>query len=303
MTWFQNPFSSDYKGIWVLADRRHTPYFNCPRNEGRGDDYVVVWNEPSTTYDLSGTDADSNNTDTLNIAIAPGTNDYKNWTVISLDISGSTPSATNPIEIVSAINADSTFSTYFTAKLEEFDSGAERITIRQKKSVTQFRFYVINGQAEEVLNFNSKAGVAELPTYFHRHIVWLGLDYDEQLSFTDGVNELVELDPDASGGASVVDDNIIDNAVNKRCKSLVYDSSVTQEDWDLLDGQSGLFQFVKGPSAGPVSTTETQIIFNAGASVGDLAKEIVTQLDASSVIVAVFSKPYTLTSSDLITPP
>jgi hypothetical protein len=76
-----------------------------------------------------------------------------------------------------------------------------------------------------------------------------------------------------------------------------------QEDWELLQGKSGLFQFTSGPGAGPVTSTTTQIIYPAGAKEGDLAKKIVTQKNGSAVVVAEYEMPYTLQASDLITPP
>jgi hypothetical protein len=96
---------------------------------------------------------------------------------------------------------------------------------------------------------------------------------------------------------------LINNAVDAKGNSLGYSSSTVHTDWELLAGRSGLFQFTKGPSTGSVSTTTTTIIYPAGASTGDLAKKIVTQYDASSVVVKQYEMPYTLTSGDLITPP
>lgn len=301
MTFFQNVFTSEFRGSFPVADRSLTPHFNCPRNEGRGDEIVFAWNEGP--YDLSGNDADGNSTDTLVINLAMNVNDYHDWATVSLNIAGATPAATTAEEIVEIINGNDSFKGWFTAKVEKFDSGASRVSIRQNQPVPRFRFYIVNGRAEEKLRFNAKAGVAELTTYFHRHIVWINFDANEREIWSDGTNILIELDPSASGGASAVDTAIIDNAVDKSGKTLGLDSSNTREDWELMAAQSGFFEFTKGPSGGAVSTTDTEIIYHAGSKVGDFAQKIVTQFDAGGAIVAKFILPHTLASSDLITPP
>ncbi len=68
MSFFQNPHSWDFHGIWVLGDRHLSPEFRCPSNKGRGDEMVVVWEAPP--YNISGNDADSNSTNTLVIEFA-----------------------------------------------------------------------------------------------------------------------------------------------------------------------------------------------------------------------------------------
>lgn len=297
MTFFQNVFTSDFRGTFPIADRAQTPLFPCPKNAGRGDEIIVAWNEGP--YDLSGTDADSNTTDTLVINFATNVNDFRDWATISLDISGATPAATTTEEIVAAVNADNRFKSYFTAKTEKFSSGTSRVTISQRQPVPRFRFYIVDGRAEEKIRFNARAGVAELLTYFHRHIVWIDFDVTEKLIWSDGTNILRELDP----GSSDVDAAIIDDAVDKNGKTLGLDSSTVKADWELMNAQSGFFEFTKGPSVMGVSTTETEIMFHAGSKVGDFAQKIVTQLDSGGAIVAKFILPHTLVSSDLITPP
>jgi len=305
MTYFQNPFPYDFRGIWTLADRQHSSNFSIPRNAGRGDEVLYAWAEPTNdnTYKLDGTDADGGDLSDLTFVLAYNQNDYKNWVEITVDVEGATAAATTVIEIAALLNADSSWSSYFTATVSSFDNGLDRLFVKQKFADVRMHSFVRNTGAETILKFNARAGVAELPTYFHRHIVFADFDSAEQLSYTDGVNQLIELDPDAAGGSSDVDDDVIADAVDSKGNSLGLDPSAVQGDWSLLQGGSGLFTFTSGPSSNAVSTTETVLEYPAGAVVGDLGKQTVTQFDASSDIIAIFELPYTLTSSDLITPP
>lgn len=283
MPYFQNLFTADFEGNWLLADRHHIPKFVCSHNSGRGDEVVVTWNDGP--FDLSTVDSDStNSTDTLEIVFA--LNNQKNWTTLAVDITASaaSSSAVTSEEIVAALNANSTFNSWFVAQLgpspETSDYNTKRVMISQKKPVTNFRFYINNGRAEEVLRFNARAGVAELPTYFSRHSM------DNRFVFDDCANMLIELDPGLN-----VDANIINSAVNSKGKSLGYSSATVSEDWQLLAGRSGLFEFTNAVDG------STDIIYSAGAKAGDLAKKIVTSGGNTFVM------PYTLQSGDLITPP
>jgi hypothetical protein len=283
MSFFQNVFTYDFEGNWVLGDRQHIPKFVVRRNAGRGDEMVVAWNQGP--YDLSGTDADGTNTcDTLEIVFS--LHDFKNWATISVDIASGADdtSAVTSSEVVTALNANTLFAERFVASLSgwtEDASGVKRVMIRQRKPATEMRFYINNGRAEEKIQFNGRAGVAELPTYFARHTI------ANRFSFDDCQNHLIALDPTSS----TVEENIIINAVDFKGVSMGYDGTTVQEDWQLLEGRSGLFDFTSNDGSGTV------IVYPAGAQEGDLAKKIITDSGNTFVI------PYTLTSGDLITPP
>ena len=282
MSFFQNVFTYDFEGNWVLGDRQHIPKFVVRRNAGRGDEMVVAWNQGP--YDLSGNDADGTNTcDTLEIVFA--LHDFKNWATLSVDIASGADdtSAVTPSEVVTALNANTLFAERFTASLggwTEDTSGTKRVMIRQRKPATEMRFYINNGRAEEKIQFNGRAGVAELPTYFGRHTIANRFTYD------DCQNHLIALDTTSS-----VEQNIMINAVDFKGNSMGYDGTTVQEDWQLLEGRSGLFDFTSNDGSGTV------IVYPAGAQEGDLAKKIISDSGNTFVI------PYTLTSGDLITPP
>ena len=283
MSFFQNPFTEDWRGVWVLGDRHHQPTFVCPRNSGRGDELVVSWEDE--TFDLSGTDSDGNDSDTLNIrfAIFP---EFRKWAQLSIDVTSEAAStaAVTHAEIVASLNEDDQFAGWFTASVNVSNG---RTQIRSRRDSTELRFFIENGQAEEALRFNAKSGVAELPTYMDRHKVIHLMTAAERDSFTDNTNHLVPLDP----AANTVDANVIDNALDLNGVSLGLDSSTVQADWQLLQGQSGIFTFTNDQGGGVV------VEYPAGAKVGDLAKKITT------VGSDITEEPYTLTASDLITPP
>ncbi|MHA2043221.1 MAG: hypothetical protein ACW99G_00420 [Candidatus Thorarchaeota archaeon] len=304
MTYYQNVFTTDFRGTFPLADRSATPLWTCPGNSGRGDENVIAWAEGP--YDLSGSDADSTSTADLNINLALSGGDYRKWISISVDITSAaaSTSAVTALEINAALNADSVFTSYFTATLGKFDSGADRVIITQKLPVTRIRFYIVNGAAESVLLFNARAGVSELPTYFHRHIVYLGLTADEQAQFSqEAHNILLELDPEDAGGASNVDDDIISNAVDRFGNNLGFDPADVLEDWELMvNNQSGLYIFKKQTVDGSDRITEI-IEYHAGAEVGDLGRKTTfTYTAANTNPDEIFEVPYVLESGDLITP-
>ena len=93
---------------------------------------------------------------------------------------------------------------------------------------------------------------------------------------------------------NAVEANIINNAVNFRGVSLDFTSTTVRADYALLEGRSGLFDFTNDDGS---SSPNTKIIYPAGAVAGDLAKKIIVSGTDTFVI------PYTLLSTDLITPP
>ena len=287
MSFFQNPFTDEFRGSWVLGDRQQSLTFVCPGNKGRGDTVITAWSDGP--YNLSGNDADGNSKAvlTIKLCILP----FRGWSSVAVNIGSG--SALTVDAIVTALNADATFAGLFTAS-KNVTSG--RLEITSLKPTTSMKFYVVNGRAESVLKFNARAGIAELPTYFSRHTM------AEILNFPDSANMLVALNPYAAGGSSVVDDALINNAVDGKGVSLGYSASTVQADYQLLEGRSGLFKFQKITVDG--SNRITQIIaYSAGAAVGAPAmKTKYTYTSANTNPDKITEEPYTLESGDLITP-
>jgi hypothetical protein len=312
MAYFQNPFQSEFRGSWVLGDRQYSLTFVCPPNTGRSNEFVVSWNEPSgTTFNLSGNDADGNPKNILNIRMSVDST-FKHWGNLSINLTDNThanlnpapnSSAITPAQIVSILNADPNFSSYFKATLENSSVSQSqfknRIGIRMNYESTRMKFFIINGQAEEVLQFNNRAGVAQLPLYFSRCKIWGG----DLTKPSDESYALVLLDPSNVGGTSDVDNNVIDRAVDLKGNSLGLDSSTILADWELLRGRgSKLFTFRKNTV--DVSDRITQVIeYPAGALPGDLARKIQYVYAGSNKNPSQSTEiPYVIQSNDLINP-
>ena len=282
MSYFQNVFKQDIILPILLADNQYSPNFKIGLNSGRGDENLLSWKEPP--YDLSGNDADgdSNNTLTIGFAIDPA---FKNWSYISINIAtgAASASAVTPEEIVENLNGSATFADRFTAEVGKFKSGKSRVIITQTMPVHRLRSYIVRGRAETKLDFNQKAPVKELPSFFERHTI------DNR--FVDGsLGNLILLNPSSSD----VDVNIIDAAG--------LDSGVVQADWQLFGGCSGLFTFKKQTVDG--SNRITAIIeYPAGAVAGDFAKRTTyTYSGVQTSPLTIAEVPYVLQSGDLITP-
>lgn len=276
--YFQNVFTSDYIGVLVLGDRQYNLNFRCPRNSGRGDEAVWSWN--SSPFNLSGVDESGDNANVLNIYFSTSDSGYLAWSLISVTLNTgiANASAATAHEIVAVLNDNAEFNSWFRA-VE--DNG--KIKISQKKPVLNVRFFVENGQAESVFSFNQRAGIAELPEYFARHVIGS--------EFSDSVQILKVLDTSNDVHYALIE-------------AAGFDPDAPKADWELLEGKSGLFQFTN------VSITDiedgsikTEIIYHAGAVVGDFCKKVITELDADDVILRKFELPYVLTEDDLISPP
>lgn len=202
MAFFQNPFTEEFRGNWVLGDRQAALTFQCPPNTGRGPEVVAAWN--NAPFDLSGNDADGNATRTMIVTFCLDANMYKNWVSMSVDI-GTTSNAAGRLNatLLQDIKADLDnntlnpgFSQYFETSITggtattftgDKVAGQTRLTIKQRMPANRFKFFIENAQAETVLRFNARAGVAELPNYFLRHSI------SERFNYDDANNQLVAL--------------------------------------------------------------------------------------------------------------
>jgi len=302
MAWFQNPFFADFYGNLSLEDRQLSPVFKCPINSGRSLTSVANWRPTEDGYDLSGTDSDDNNNNILKIRYAIDSN-FLNWMTSEYDLTEDSEltytidsSNVKPYQIVDSLNKNDLFATFFKASFQN-----NKIVLEQKRSADRMKFYIMNGQAESVLGFNDRAGVAQLPSYFRRHTVF-NRNSNGLLAFEDGNNMLVELSPSNSGGDSEVDDDVIENNQDEFGKSKNYNSSVTKADWELLVGKSTTFMFKSRSNVASASTVE-EIVYPAGAEAGDFSIKNITELDGSGNVLREFSVPHTLEAGDLITPP
>lgn len=271
MAYFQNVFNSDFLGYFVMADIR----FNIPFKVGQNVNTSVqmtAWNDGP--YDLS-----TNNVLTLRYSLNSG----KAYT--TLDVTLTAGSARTVHEVVADLNANAGFAAIFTALVQ-----GNKLIIRSNYQREFFKAYVMNfnashssDSAERVLGFNKRAPVVELPSYFARHTV----DNYVAGTYEDSAGLLVQL--------TQPNDNDIITAAGL--------STTPKADYELLRGRASNFVFQKNTVDSSDRITQT-IEYPAGAKAGDLAKKITysyTGVKTHPDVVA--EVPYTLTGSDLVSPP
>ena len=302
MSFYQNPFTAEFRGNWVLGDRKQAITFDCPANTGRGVDLVRSYGVAPFT--LTGKDSDgSTDNKALTIWFSMDGDLFKDWATITVNLTAA--ASVSLQQIVTDLNADSSFSSCFTASycasnvppipspfVPVPNSGSsspwDYIVIRQNLPATRFRFFIQSGGAESLLLFNKFAGIGELPKYFDRHTV------ANRYTRTDSQNALVYLDT-----AKNIDSSIIDNAIDVRGNNRGFIHTTVRTDYQLLEGRSGLFTFKKnfpGNTAYPLSVIE----YPAGAFAGDLGMLTVYTYSNVSCISTVMQMPYILSSVDIM---
>lgn len=275
MPFFQNPFPQEFRGMLPFGDRQYSLTWSIPANTNQASAMVSKNHEP---YDFS-----TYNTFTINFSIDVNKTIYS---VIAVNVAGASPSATLASEVVAALNADSNFSSWFTANTVETakGSGVYKVMIKAIRPQQDIRVYITNAGAEQKLRFNGYASVVELPSYYARDTI------ANRSTYPDGNAMLVQLDQtDAT-----VDQPIITAAG--------FDYSAMQADWQLLGGRVGLFNFQKMTIDG--SNRITQIIeYAAGAKAGAYGRKInYVYSGANTSPSQITEVPYVLSSNDLITP-
>lgn len=267
---FQNLFDQEFQGYLVLGDRQASATFKVPANKNL-QTQQVAWN--SGPYNFG-----ANTLLKINYC---WDRDFKNWS--SFEVLADATSGNNTArQVADKLNSDSTFASLFTANVS-LVNGEEHVSIKVSSSVRQnIKFYFNNDGAEIVLGFNKKAGVAEIPSYFERHTI------SNRFNYTDSNGCLIKLDP-----LDAVDSNIITEAGF---------TIPAKEDYELLQGRSGLFMFQKLTVDG--SDRITQVIeYSAGSKPGDFARKINYLYSGSNTNPSqVTETPYVLTSGDLVTP-
>lgn len=271
MAFFQNVFDQEFQGYLLLADRKLIPTFKVGPNKNL-QSKQIAWN--AGPYDFS-----AGSVLEFNFAWDP---EFKNWASVGIDVAGGDPAATTAGEVASALNADPTFSSLFSAGVTALPAG-DTVIISKTASKKQIKFYFGNSGAEISLGFNKMAPVAELPEYFERHTV------GNVNNFEDSVGLLIRLD----------ESDPVDQAV---VEAAGFAPSSMKADWELLGGRSGLFTFKKMTVDG--SNRVTQVIeYPAGAKVGDFAKKTNHVYSGSNTNPSQTTEvPYVLQSGDLVTP-
>jgi hypothetical protein len=192
MPFFQNVFDAEFQGSLLLSDRQFNMTFKAKGNSPNSSTLFQAWNpEP---FDVS-----TNATLTLNYSFDAG----NSWTALAIDVSttATSTSAAKATEIVSALNANSTFQALFTASVQTYaGQSVSYVAIKSTRSREKFKVYVSNTGAEISMRFNKRAGVAEFPTYFARHTI------ANKPSYPDSVGMLQQLDLTTTRDQTIVKD-------------------------------------------------------------------------------------------------
>lgn len=190
MSFYQNLFD-EYEGFWSIGSYgdygpgKGLPLtFKVPGNKNRGE-VMVAWN--SEPYDLSGDDDL-----TFNFAFD---NEFKNIASFTVAVAGATAASTLASEIRDILNANSSFSAWFTAGVDANAKGSQvnRLYVRQKRPASGFRTYISNSGAELALKFNKFGGVADIPSYFDKDTI------ANRFNTTEANNKLIRLSHAISG--------------------------------------------------------------------------------------------------------
>jgi hypothetical protein len=264
MPYFQNVSSSEFIGIYVISDRKYSKDYRIKANPNTS----MIMRSQAEPFDLS----------TANLFVIKYSPDTgNNWYPLSVTLTSGT--AKTASDVCDDLNSNNNFAAMFSAAPI---NGC--VIIRSLTSAnTTFRAYVPNianaldatTSAEKKLLFNFKAPVVEMPSYFSKYAIGnLPGALIVQLSQPD-------------------ENYVITNAGL---------STTPKEDWQFLEGTSGLFTFKKQVVDGSDRVTSV-IEYACGAKAGDLAKKTTyTYTSGNKSPATVAEIPYTLASGDLITP-
>lgn len=279
MPYFQNVSNQEFQGSWILGDRQYSTNFKIGPN--LNSPYFMM------AYTAGPYNMSSDNTLTIKYAID---NTLSQFQSLAINVAGVSASATTAVEVADALNANVAFASLWVAEAKPLNTQSDNfnaipmtVSIRAKVASRMMRAYIVNTSAEKRLQFNKKAPIAQLPTYFSRHTA------DNLGNFTDCFGGLIELDTGVTYDAAMID-------------ASGQDSGTVKEDWELLTGRSGLFKFRKMTYDGSSRLT-VMLEFHAGAKAGDLAMLTTYSYDGSNTSPeTIAEQPYTLQNSDLFTP-
>ena len=274
MAFFMNVYDFEFRGSLLSADRQYQQTFKIKANTNRSD-YILSGNaEP---YDFS-------TYNDLTLFFCYDVNQV-NYAEITVNIAGSTPENTSAADVVTILNADDLFSSFFVAKVFKTNNvgvTGNKVLITSKKPKPNLKAYVLNSYAEKVIQFNKFAPIQELPSYFERYDIAQRFDYPDL-----GTERLLLLKPESN---SIEADYITAAGFNPSSPS---------PDWQLLKGCNDQYMFTKRVYTSGQLMAE--IKYPAGASIGDAAFKTTYQYDGSD-LTGICQIPYVLVSGDLITP-
>jgi len=280
MPFFQNVFDFEFRGSLFGSDRQYQTTWNIPANTNRSD-YMV--NAQTGPYDLSSV---GNDVFTMFYAYDPSLLGYSQ---LNVTLVGADMTAVTAQEVVTSLNGNAIFSSMFQASVfssQYYPFAPSMVLIKYTKNAggRHIRAYIANTGAETVLQYNRKAPIRELPTYFER---W---DMQERFQYpTLGPDRIILLDP----------------TTNPYEAQLIQwqgmDPNAPLADWQLLRGSNDGYFFYNTVYNTSGQLTE-ELRYYAGAVAGDLAKKTY-YLYSGTTQCAKLETPYVLQSGDMISPP
>jgi hypothetical protein len=269
MTFFQNLFA-EYEGSWGAGDEQGYSLnalrssFKISGNQNSPEKYIA-WNEGP--YDLS---VDGNLTIYFSLS-----RDYNTYYSFTVDVAGATASATTAFEVQDLLNADSSFSEWFTAIVisNRPNSEIKRVAIVPKKAVTELHFYIPNTGAENVLRFNKKAGVADVPSPLEKDTI-------ENRFLTGSLGQLIRLSHTIESNTAAAETEITSTDHGLASDDVIY--IVGSNSDPTIDGQHtisvtgddtfviGVSVTLAGTSGEWLSSIEQTIVQEAGLDYADM---------------------------------
>jgi hypothetical protein len=325
MSFFQNLFH-EFNGYYLSGDSSgYKLTFKIPANANFSDPFI---NWTTGPFDFSTYD-----TLTFNYAFDP---EFAAWQSFSVNVAGDDSSATTAQEVADLLNGDDAFSAWYVASVLK----GVQVSIKQRRPLIAFKTYISNTGAEQVLKFNQKAGVAELPTYFQKSLIGqpngqllsLSVPFAGNSAATPTVitslnhgltngdtiyiysNSSPALDGEET--VTVIDENSfsVNVAVSTAgtwgeyyttadaaiVEAAGFDIAAVKKDWQLLAGRVPGFMFTKNTVDGSNRVT-SQLTYPAGSTAGMVAtKTFYTYSGGNTTPSTVAQIPYVLTDADLL---
>jgi hypothetical protein len=283
MSFFQNLFPEEFRETLATTDIQFSQTFPIPPNINQWD-YQLAWKTGPYDFSTYGSIL------TINFAFQ---NNPQAWSALDVDVVGLDVAATTPQEVVTALNNNTTFSDYFTANLFQNPKppmSPLQVLIKAKSPrPTDCRIYISNDGAETALGFNLKASIRQLPTFFKKDTI--ENRFNPPNSFArPGLGMLILLDP-----LNPIDAQLITDAGLDPTNELA--------DWQIISGRNSQFNFSKITVDGDDRITQI-IDYPAGSGIGAFARKTqYVYTGANKNPDQITEVPYTLQSSDLVTPP
>lgn len=278
MPYFMNVFDQSFVGSMVGSDRQYNVNYSIAPNINRTD-CSVSWS--SGPFNLSG----GNNIFTINFSLLMGNNPQAEVYYSTVNVTLPNSTAVQATDVINSLNNDPVFPQWFEAfAFPNNNPNPSQIMIRSALDRLSMKFYISNSSAESVLNFNAKAPIKQLPSYYNR------FSLENSGIYPDSIAQLLYLNPSVPTDA-------------QKITASGQNPLVVLPDWELLKGRVEDYKFEINTFDGLGRVTLTTEFF-AGASVADLGKRSYYEyIGSNTTPSAIFTVPYVLQYTDIANVP